>query len=407
MKRVHRYALLLLVMMLILSGCGTTSTEQSSQKGSNEAKQQNQADGEGPIRIGFFAPRTGPAAADGASAYNSAILAVEHLNEQGGVLSRKIELVDYDDQLDSKQAVAIAQKLTTKDRVVAVVSGSYSSPTRAAAPIFNQANIPMIAAYAVHPDIPKTGEYIFQQSFSGYVQGRAAAVVVDKDLKAKSVSILAVDNDFGRTISDGFEEQASKLGLQVLSKDTFKMGDKEFAPVLTKIKQLKPDVLLVIAYAGEGSQIVRQVRDLQLDVQILGTEGLDSTTEFLEVVGAAGEGVVIVTNLNRDDQNQQTKAYLVSYRNKFGHDPDMVGASVYDAFQLMAEAIRRAGSTDPKEIRDALAGIRDYITVTGPLYRYDDIRQAIKPVAVQQINGGSFRYLDEITDLDVITPPGP
>lgn len=415
MRRLTPLLTLALAAALLLAGCGQKpggsaapsgqAPAPSTQPGPSGSKA-GTAGGDS-IKIGFFAPETGPEAADGESAYNSAKLAVDQLNEAGGVLGKKLELVNYDDQLDPKQAVSIAQKLTTKDGVVAVVSGSYSGPTRAAAPIFQQARIPMIAAYAVHPQIPQTGEYIFQQSFSGVVQGRAAAVVAAKQLNAKTVAILAVDNDFGKTITQGFQEQAQKLGLQVVSVDTFKMGDKEFTPVLTKIKQAKPDVLFLVAYAAEGSQIVRQAHDLNLGVQLLGTEGVDSTVQFLKVVGKAGEGLVIVTNLNRDDKNPQTQAYIKAYREKYGYDPDMVGASVYDAFQLLAEAMKRAGSADPTAVQKALAGIKDFQTVTGPIYGYDAIGQALKPVAVQQVKDGAFHYFGEVTDLEIITPPQP
>lgn len=398
---------LILAVSLFTAACGTSGSPGSAGSGSTDQGGTGGTAGRDVIKIGFFAPETGPAAADGESAYNSAKLAVDQLNEAGGVLGKKLELVNYDDQLDPKQAVSIAQRLTTRDGVVAVVSGSYSGPTRAAAPIFERAKIPMMAAYAVHPDIPKAGDYIFQQSFSGVVQGRAAAVVAAKQLNAKKVAILAVDNDFGLTITSGFEEQAKKLGLEIVSVDKFKMGDKEFTPVLTKIKQSKPDVLFVVGYAVEGAQIVRQAHDLNLGARILGTEGLDSTVQFLQVVAEAGEGVVIVTNLNRDDKDPQTQAYIKAYRERYGHDPDMVGASVYDAFQLLAEAIKRAGSTDPKAIRDALAGLKDFRTVTGPIYGYDAIGQALKPVAVQQVKDGAFRYFGEVTDLEVITPPQP
>ena len=408
--RGHRWlAMMVLGLLILLTGCGGSGSTGQTPSGSagNPPGTTGSFGGSDVIKIGFFAPKTGPAAADGESATNSARLAVDQINSAGGVLGKKLELVEYDDQLDPKQAVAIAQRLTTRDGVVAVVSGSYSGPTRAAAPIFERAKLPMIAAYAVHPDIPKAGDFIFQQSFSGVVQGRAAAVVAAEQLKAKRISILSVDNDFGQTIVDGFREQAQKLGLEIVSTDKFKIGDKEFSPILTKINEQNPDVLFVVGYAPEGAQIVRQARSLGLKAKILGTEGLDSTVQFLEVVGDAGDGVVIVTNLNRDDTDPQTQAYIKAYRDRYGHDPDMVGASVYDAFQLLAEAIKRAGSTDPVAIRNALAGITDFRTVTGPLYRYDEIGQALKPVAVQQVKDGAFHHLSEVTSLDVITPPQP
>jgi len=389
-----RWSLLLVFLLALLpvvTACGGGSN--SGQTGAAKT-----------IKIGFFAPESGPEAADGTSAYNAARLAVEQINAAGGINGAKLELVNYDDQLDTKQAVSIAQKLTTRDGVVAVVSGSYSGPTRAAAPIFQQAKIPMISAYAVHPSIPRTGDYIFQQSFSGEVEGAAAAEVAKNQLHAKNVAILAIDNDFGHTLVQGFTQQAGKIGLKVQSPNWFHFGDTEFTPVLTKIKESGADVLFMPAYAAEGSQIIRRIHDMGLKIQPLGTEGLDSTTQFLEVAGRDADGLVIVTNLNRDSKEQVVKDFIKAYKEKYGHEPDMVGASTYDAFYVLAEAMRKSGTT-PDKIRDGIAGIKDFQAVTGKITGYDRIGQVIKPVQVQQVKNGAFHYFGEINDPAIITPP--
>jgi branched-chain amino acid transport system substrate-binding protein len=105
------------------------------------------------ISIGFFAPITGPAAADGASAKHAVELGLKEVNDAGGIKGRKVNLIIYDDRLNPQEAVAIANKLIEKDKVIGVVSGSYSGPTRVTAPIFQKAGIPMVAGYAVHPDV--------------------------------------------------------------------------------------------------------------------------------------------------------------------------------------------------------------------------------------------------------------
>jgi branched-chain amino acid transport system substrate-binding protein len=356
------------------------------------------------IKIGFFAPETGPEAADGTSAYNSAKLCVKQINDAGGINGAKVELVNYDDQLDTKQAVSIAQKLTTKDGVVAVVSGSYSDTTRAAAPIFQSAKIPLISGYAVHPAIPRTGDYIFQQSFSGVVEGAAAAQVASEKLHAKNVAILSINNDFGKTLVEGFQNRASKLGLKVQSPIWFNFGDSEFSPQLTKIKNSGADVLFVPAYAAEGSQIIRQIHDMGLKLQPLGTEGLDSTTQFLEVAGKYAENLIIVTNLNRSSDQDVVKKFISDYKAAYGHEPDMVGASTYDATYVVLKAIEQSG-TDSAKIRDSIKSITNFEAVTGEISKYDSLRQVIKPVQVQQVKNGDFTYYWEVTDPAIITPP--
>src|SRR5258706_10028096 len=182
------------------------------------------AGAQGPIKIGFFAPLTGFAAADGASAKHSAEIAVEEINGAGGIKGRKLELVVYDDRHDSKEAVAVANKLIEKDQVVGVVSGSYSMPSRVTAPIFAKAGVPMTVAYAVHPDVTKAGPCVFRNGFLGQVEGWAGAEAAVKIQKAKRIAVLTIKNDFGATTGSAFIERARKLGAEVVSEQVYPLG---------------------------------------------------------------------------------------------------------------------------------------------------------------------------------------
>lgn len=376
---------LVLIIAIVLNGCGTKES--------------------GTIKIGFFAPLTGFAATDGESALNAAKLAVEAINNAGGLLGKKIELVYYDDSCNSDQAINIAQKLITSDKVVAVVSGSYSNPTRAVAPIFQSAKIPMVSAYAEHPDITRAGDYIFRQSFLGLIQGRAGAEIAVRKMGAKKIAILQVDNDFGASLVDGFREYAKDLGGEVISVDKFQIGEKEFNPLLTRIKQENPDLIYMVAYYEEGSQIIKQMKQLGMNIKVLGTEGIDSTKGFFEIVGKDAEGLVFTTNLNRDDPRKVTQDFIKNYTEKYGFAPDMVGASVYDAFMVLAEAIRISGQATPDAIKDGMYKIKDFDAVTGVISGYNKLGEVLKPVQVQIVKNGGIHFFDEITDPKVITPP--
>lgn len=389
------------VMTMALAACSTPGTTTPG-TAAGTAAGTTAASGE-PIKIGFFAPITGPAAADGLSTSNSAELAVSLINEKGGIDGRLIELVKYDDALDTKQAVSIAQKLTTKDKVVAVVSGSYSGPTRVAAPIFQEAGIPMLSGYAIHPDVTNSGDFIFSQSFSGAVQGTAGASVAVDLLKAKRISIIAVDIDFGKSLAEAFTKYATAHGAEIVSLDKFAMADKEFAPVMTKLKEeVKPDLIYMANYYGHGAEIARQAKKLGMTTPILGTEGIDSF-QFLEIAGADANGVMLTTNLNRDSKSESTQAFIKKYTEKYQIIPDMVGASVYDAFEVLFKVIDEVG-TDPVKVRDGIKTLKNFETVTGNLIEYAPSREAIKPVEVQIIKDGKFQYYGEVTDLKIITP---
>lgn len=361
------------------------------------------------IKIGFFAPITGPAAADGMSAKNAVELGLKEVNEAGGIHGKKVDLMIYDDRLKAEEAVAIANRLIERDKVVGVVSGSYSGPTRVVAPIFQKAGMPMVAGYAVHPDvtwnpITKTpNDFIFRNGFLGEVEGAAAAEFAVKDLKAKRMSIISMDNDFGRSISAGFAERAAKLGAVILTKQMYKFpGEKDFRPYLTTIREGNPDVIFAAGYYNEAASIVRQARELGIKSQILGEEGFDSP-KFLEIAGDAAEGVIIATNLDRDDPRPVVQNFLKNYRSAYGHDADMVGASSYDAFMILVDAIKKAG-TDPKAIQKALLETKDYNGLTGKISRFAQ-GEVVKPVQIQIVKDGQFRRRAVIDDPEIITPP--
>ena len=361
------------------------------------------------IPIGFFAPITGPAAADGESARNAVALGLKEVNDAGGIGGKKINLMIYDDRLNPQEAVAIANKLIEKDKVIGVVSGAYSGPTRVTAPIFQKAGIPMVAGYAVHPDVTwdpkekKPNDFCFRNGFLGEIEGAAAAEFAVKNLKAKKISLIFMDNDFGRAISSGFAERAEKLGATVLTKQMYKFpGERDFRPFLTRIKEGSPDVIFAAGYYNEAASIVRQAKELGMKSRIVGEEGFDYP-KFLEIAGPAAEGVIIATNLDRDDPRALVQNFLKNYRKAYNEDADMVGASSYDALMILVNAIKKAG-TDSKMIQKTLLETKDYNGLTGKISRFIQ-GEVVKPVQIQVVKGGKFHRLGVVDNPEVITPP--
>lgn len=356
------------------------------------------------IKIGLLAPLTGFAAADGLSVSNSVKLAVDQVNEKGGLLGKKVELIVEDDAAQAKEAVGLARKLVQRDGVVAVVGGSYSMPSRAVAPLFQEFGIPFVAGYAVHPDITVAGDFCFRNGFLGTVEGRGAGVVAVDMLQAKTVGLLTMDNDFGRTLADGFREYVVARGAKVVFDQIYPLGEKDFSAYLTSIKDSDPDVVLASGYYAEAAGIVKQAYEMGLRSQILGEEGYDSP-KFIELAGAeAAEGTIIVTNLDRDDPRPVVQEFISEYRKRYGMEPDMVGASNYDAFMIIADAIRRAGTTDPEQVRDAIAATRNFDGVTGIITGFTEIGEVIKPVQVQIVKDGAFHHFGIVDDPDIVYP---
>lgn len=400
MKKLLSLALAL-TMLLSLAACGSKPSETPAASGSSSGS--GSAEATEPIRIGFFAPvSAASAAADGQSSEQSAKLAVKLINEAGGIKGRTVELVSYDDGLDTAEAANILEKLTTADKVDAIVSGSYSGPTKVAAPICQDAGIVMVSAYAVHPDVVNAGDYIFSQSFPGAVQATAAAQFAVGDLSAKRIAIVAVDLDFGKEQSAYFKAQATKLGAEIVSENYIAITDNDMTSVITKIKDENVDLIYMPNYYAQASEVCRQVALQGLDVDILGCEGADSW-QLLETAGEYAKGLYITTNMNRDDTNEATQAYIENYRSEYNMEPDMVGASVYDAFQVLFAAIDAVG-TDPAAMRDYIAGLKDFETVTGTLMYYTSSGSAVKPVQIQRVDDDllfhSFSAIDDINIID-------
>ena len=357
------------------------------------------------VKIGLMAPLTGFAAADGASVHNSVKLAVERVNNDGGLLGKKVELIVYDDRADGKEAVAVARKLIQQDRVVGVVAGSYSTPSRASAPIFQDEEIPFVAAYAVHPDITKAGNFCFRNGFLGMVEGKSAGYVAVQLLKAKRIALLTSDNDFGRTLAVGFKEYISKWaqGAEIVYAQTYPFKEKDFKPYLSKIKEISPDLIFASGYYFQTAPIIKQAREMGITTQILGEEGADSP-KTLEIAGDAAEGFILVTNLNRDDSRPEVQTFLKEYETRYKIMPDMVGASAYDAFMIICDAIKRAGTTEGKAIRKAIADTKNYNALTGQIKGFNEIGEVVKEVQVQTVKDGRFRHFGVVTDMNLITP---
>lgn len=356
------------------------------------------------IKIGFFGPLTGSVAADGMSARQAVELAVQDVNGRGGVLGKPVELVVYDDRLNPQEAVAIAHKLIEKDRVVGVVSGAFSGPSRVTAPLFAKARIPMVAGYAVHPDVTRGSDSNFRTGFLGSVEGAASGEYAVVTLKARRPAVLSVDTDFGREVTAGFTARTEKLGVPVVVQQVYKYpGETDFRPFLTRIMAARPDLLFAAGYHDVAALITLQAKELGVALPIVAKGGFDSP-KFVALAKGTAEGVIVATNLDRDDPRPLVQSHLKRYRATYGSDLDMVGASSFDAFMVLVTAIQRAGSIDRPAVIKALNETKDYTGLTGTISRF--VRgEVVKPVQFQVVKDGAFRRHGAVSTPEVITPP--
>ena len=286
--------------------------------------------------------------------------------------------------------------------MVAAVSGSYSGSTRAAAGIFQESSVPYISAFAIHPDITRAGNYVFRTSFVGEVQGRAGAKLIGKTLGLKRVAIITLKNDFGKSLAAGFKEAAGKFGVQIVSENQYSIKDRQFGPIVSKVKADNPDVIYASGYFFTAGPLVAQLRAAGVKVPIIGQEGYDSQ-KFIEIAGPASEGTIITTSLDRDSSAAETKSFISAYEKKFGHKTDMVAASAHTAVKVLAAAMMKAGTKDSAAIRDALAAT-DLTASTGRI-SFNALGEVQKSVQVQVVKDGNWHHHSMIDDAALLAPP--
>jgi branched-chain amino acid transport system substrate-binding protein len=356
------------------------------------------------IKIGFQAPLTGAAATDGVSAKIAAEMARDKINAAGGMLGQNIELVTYDDQAKTEEAVFTANKLIGQDGVKFAVSGSYSASGRAAAPIFQRAGVPFISAYGVHPDITRSGDYVFRGVHLGPPQGRAGAKFVSDDLKLKRVSIITMDNDYGQATFEGFKSVLDQFGIKVLGEYTYSLKDRQFGSIVASVKRDDPEVIYITGYFFTAAPLVSQLRSAGIRAPIVGSQAFDAE-KLIQIAGPAVEGVYIVGGLNRDRDSSELKEYLAEFQKRAGYAGENVGATVYSAVRLMADATTRAGTLDPAKVRDALAATHNFPHLAGELVSFNSLREINMPLNVNVVKDGSFRHYAWIDDLKLLAPP--
>ncbi len=354
------------------------------------------------IKIGFHAPLTGFAASDGKSASEGAGLAIEQVNSAGGINGRMLELVVYDDQAKPAQAIPIANKLIGQDKVVMGVSGSYSGPTRSAAGVFQEAAVPYIAAYASHPDITRAGNYVFRTSFLGEVQGRGGAKLIGDLLNKKRVVVVTLQNDFGKSLAAGFKSKAADFGIKILNEYQYSIKDRQFGSIVAKVKADKPDAVYASGYYFTAGPLVSQLRAAGVKVPIIGQEGYDSQ-KFIEIAGPAAEGIIITTSLDRDSDVPETKNFISAFEKKAGFKADMVAASAHTAVLVAADALKRAGSTDPEAIRKAVAATN--LRVSTGTISFNSLGEVLKAVQNQIVKNGNWHRHSVIDDPALLAPP--
>ena len=344
------------------------------------------------IKVGEFASLTGKEATFGTSAHEGTLLAVEQINAAGGVLGKKLELLTEDDQTKAGEPANAVNKLISKDGVVAILGEVASSRSLEAAPICQQNKIPMISPASTNPTVTQQGDYIFRVCFNDTFQGGALANFASSTIQAKKVAILTdVKSDYSKGLAKSFKEKYTSNGGKVGIELDFNGGDKDFKGQLTAIKSDAPDAIFLPGYYNDVALICIQAKQLGLNIPIFGGDGWES--ESLLTIGKdAMEGHYFSTHCSPDQGNPEMVNFVEAYKKRYnGKTPDAMAVLGYDSALVLAEAIKRAGTTDSEKLRDAIAATKDFNGASGKFYLNEN-RDAVKALVFIQIKGGKFTY---------------
>ena len=391
-KKVKRLIVVFIVCILILGCSGQPNPNQRDRT---------------PFKIGFFGDLSGPTFNFGQSAKNGMLMAIDQINQAGGINGHPLDVVIEDDNGSPERAAQLSGKLISQDQVISIIAAGTSGNSRAAAPKAQAAHIPMISPSSTDPAVTQVGEYIFRACFVDAFQGEVMARFASQTLGAKKAAILFDFNSpYGRGLTDFFEFGFAKRGGRIVTKQSYMQGDVDFRGQLSTIQASEPDVIYIPGYYNDVALIAKQARTIGLKQPLLGGDGWDAP-ELWPLAGDALNISYISTHYSVDDPSPAIQTFVQEYKQRYQNlVPDAHAALAYDATRVLANAIERAGSTEGSKIRDALAETKDFPGVTGVI-RFDSERNAVKPAVVMKLEDARYIYQETLQPEQVSATPTP
>lgn len=374
-----------LVTMSLLGGCSSAASGSKSDA----------------IKLGLNYELSGGAATYGQSLTAGIELALAEINKSGGVLGKQLVPVKVDNKSESTEAANLSTRLATRDKVVALLGPATSGNTKSATPAALQNKIPLISGSATADDVTvdsngKVREYVFKTCFNDSFQGVMMANFSFKDLGFKNAAVLTDQaSDYSKGLAKNFKDTYLKLGGQITSEESYQTNEKDFKAVLTNIKGKNPEVLYVPGYYNEVGLIIRQARELGLNVPILGGDGFESP-KLVELAGKANlDKVYYSTAYSSMDTTTEVVKFKDAYKAKYGKDPDAFNALGYDLAYFVADGLKRAGEANSVKLKDALAATKDFKGVTGT-FSVDANHTPVKSVTVIEMKNGEPTFLKKV-----------
>ena len=347
------------------------------------------------IKVGIALELSGAVASYGQDTLTGVQMAADEVNAAGGINGKKIELVKYDTQSDPAVATTMATKLTTQDKVIAIVAPATSGSYKAIVPVANANKVPIVSGSATADGATQDASgaphpYAFRVCFSDSFQGTAMATYAKDTLNAKTAVIYGdSSSDYAKGLAAAFEKKFTADGGTIVDHQAYVAGDTDFSATLTKLKSENFDVIYLPGYYQEVGLIVKTARGLGMNQPILGGDGYDSPT-LLELGGAQALNNVYFTNhYSSLDQDPKVLAFIADFKSKNGgKDPNGFSAMGFDTLNFIVDSIKRASAQTGEGVAKAMAATKDFPAVTGTLSVDPATHNAIKQLVVIGLKDG-------------------
>ncbi|MFN8305917.1 MAG: ABC transporter substrate-binding protein [Ferruginibacter sp.] len=342
--------------------------------------------------IGVLFPMTGDAGEYGVKGRKAIELAIEKINSAGGINGQNVQAIFEDSKADPTTGVTAMQKLISIDKVPAVVGDIVSAVSIPAAAVAEKNKVVMIAPTSSAPAITQAGAFIYRVWPSDLLEGSAAGNFV-KQKGFKKAVVLHLNNDYGNQIAIIFKTNFETETQKVIANEAYDPKTDNFRPVLTKIKNLNPDVIYIAGYFEDTGEILKQAKELGIKVQFIGATAIEDN-KFLELAGKSAEGIVypLATGFDAKSQSPATKEFVDAFLQKYNYEPGWVESHCYDAFMLIVEAMKKTGKTDGDSIRKYLDSMGVYKGATGDI-KFDANGDVTKPIIYKTVKEGKFIIL--------------
>jgi branched-chain amino acid transport system substrate-binding protein len=337
---------------------------------------------------GVSGPFSGNNAEYGRIWKNAMAMALDEINGAGGVGGRKVDLVYEDTQSDPKQSVPVAQKFVDDKRILAEL-GDFASPaSMAASPIYERARMVQFGFTNSHPDFTKGGEFMFSLVLTQEQDASFLAQTAFEKLGTRQ-AVLYRNTDWGKVTSDIYARKIKDLGGEVVAVENYLEDERDFRPILTKVRDAHPDVIALISYYTDGALIVQQARDVGLSAKVV-ANGACYSPQFLKLGGDATNGVVTTTVFFPGNPRADVQRFVRDYQGRYTEVPDQFAALAYDAVKIITWATGRGGF-DRQAIQRALVAGTDIPSVIYGPFRFGPDRRVENARAVPiQVRNGAF-----------------